>query len=182
MTNTDSFALAQYDFRSGTLRGSSLSLDEATLVHRGGSRLETVPLKAIAAVRIAFERDMSTLGWAIFLLVVAYFVSMAAAPLAGLAESLAKGVRGDGAASVQDVASIMIATFRGLGAAARMLPTISNALSMAGIAMLLIGLWGRTTLTLTLAAVEREYAVRGRNRRLFDFAEALCARLAEPRY
>jgi hypothetical protein len=178
--NRDSFALAQYDFRSGSLRGSSLSLDEATLMHRGGSRLETVPLKAIAAVRIAFERDMNQLGWAIMLFVVAYLVSMAAAPLAGLAESLATRVRGDGAASVQDVASIMIATFRGLGAAAHMLPTLSNLLGIVGIALLAIGLWGRTTLTLTLAAVEREYAVRGRNRRLFDFAEALCERLAEP--
>jgi len=179
---TDSFALAQYDFRSGSLRGSSLSLDETTLIHRGGSRLETVPLKAIAAVRIAFERDMNKLGWAIVLLVVAYLVSMASGPLAGLAESLATRVRGDGAASVQDIASVMIATFRGLAAAAGMLPTLSNLLGIVGIALLAIGLWGQTTLTLTLAAVERAYVVRGRNRRLFDFAEALCERIAEPGY
>jgi len=91
-------------------------------------------------------------------------------------------MRDDGAASLQGVASVMIATFRGLGAAARSLPTISNLLGMVGIVLLVIGLWGRTTLTLTLAAVEREYAVRGRNRRLFEFAETLCERLAEPAF
>ena len=179
--NDDSSELARYEFRSGLMRGSALELDAATLMHRGGSRLETVPLRAIAAVRIAFERDTRKIGWAVVLLVLAYLVSLAANPLAGLAEALATRIRGDGAASVQDIASIMIATFRGLGAAARMLPTISNVLGMAGIVLLAIGLWGRTTLTLTLSAVEREYAVRGRNRRLFDFAETLCQRLAETR-
>jgi len=177
---TDSFALAQYDFRSGLLRGSSLSLEESTLMHRGRACLETVPLKAIAAVRIAFERDMNKIGWAIFLLVVAYLVSLAAAPLVALAETLATRVRGDGAGSVQAIADVMIATFNGLVVAARLLPKLSNLLGAVGIVFLVIGLWGRTTLTLTIAAVEREFAVRGRNRRLFDFAETLCERLAGP--
>ena len=180
--NTDSPALAQYDFRSGLLRGSSLSLDEATLMHRGRSRLETVPLKAIAAVRIAFERDLNKIGWAIVLFLIAWAISSVAPWLTDKAEALAGGMRDDGAASLQGVASVMIATFRGLGAAARSLPTISNLLGMVGIVLLVIGLWGRTTLTLTLAAVEREYAVRGRNRRLFEFAETLCERLAEPAF
>lgn len=177
----DSFGSAQYDFRSGPLRGSSLTLNDATLMHRGRSRLETVPLQAISAVRIAFERDLGTIGWAIVLLIVAYGVSAVSGPLAGLADSLATGVRGDGAASVQDIASIMIATFRGLGTAARMLPGFAKLIGAIGVVLLAVALWGRTTLTVTLAAVERNYAVRGRNRRLFDFAEVLCERIAEPR-
>jgi hypothetical protein len=181
MNPDDSFGSAQYDFRSGPLRGSTLSLGESTLMHRGRSRLETVPLQAISAVRIAFERDTGKIGWAIVLLIVAYGISAASAPLAGLADSLATGVRGDGAASVQDIASIMIATFRGLGAAARLLPSFADLIDVIAIAMLAVGLWGRTTLSVTLSAVERQYVVRGRNRRLFDFAEVLCERIAEPR-
>ena len=181
MKPDDSFGSARFDFRSGPLRGSALTLDQATLMHRGGSRLETVPLAAISAVRIAFERDANKIGWAIVLLVVAWALSAAATPLAGLADSLATRVRGDGAASVQDIASIMIATFRGLSAAARMLPTLGNLIGAIGVVLLAIGLWGRTTLTLTLAAVERNYPVWGRNRRLFDFAEAISERLAEAR-
>lgn len=178
--NTDSFALAQYDFRSGSLRGSSLSLDDTTLMHRGGSRLETVPIKAIAAVRIGFERDMKQIGWAIVLLLIAYCVSAVAPWLAGKAQAAADGLRSDGAASLKDIANVMVATFHGLAAAANMLPSLSKLLSAIGIVLLVIALWGRTTLTVTLAAVERNYAVRGRNRRLFDFAETLCERVAEP--
>ena len=181
MNTEERFAHARYDFSSGLLRGSSLALEDALLLHRGSAQLETVPLNAISAVRIAFERDVNKIGWAIVLLIVAFAVSAAAAPLAGLADSLATRVRGDGAASVQDIASIMIATFRGLSAAARLLPTLANLIGMVAIALLAIGLWGRTTLTLTLSAVERHYAVRGRNRRLFDFAEVLSERLAEAR-
>ena len=181
MNSDDSFGNAHYDFRSGPLRGSSLALSAEALMHRGRSRLETVPLQAISAVRIAFERDANKVGWAIVLVIVAYAVSAAAAPLAELAESLATRVRGDGAASVQDIASIMIATFHGLGAAARMLPSFAKVIGAIGIVMLAIGLWGQTTLTLTLSAIERHYVVRGRNRRLFDFAEVLSERIAEPR-
>lgn len=181
MNSDDRFGTVRFDFRFGPLRGSSLLLDEATLTHRGGSRFETVPLQAISAVRIAFERDTNRIGWAIFLLIVAYALSAASAPLAGLADSLATRVRGDGAASVQDIASIMIATFRGLGSAARMLPGLAKLIGAIGIVVLAVGLWGRTTLTVTLSAVERHYAVRGRNRRLFDFAELLSERIAEPR-
>jgi len=181
MNSDDRFGTVRFDFRFGPLRGSSLLLDEATLTHRGGSRFETVPLQAISAVRIAFERDTNRIGWAIFLLIVGYALSAAAAPLAGLADSLATRVRGDGAASVQDIANIMIATFRGLGAAARMLPALGNLVGAIGIVLIAIALWGRTTLTLTLAAVERPYVVWGRNRRLFDFAEAISERLADAR-
>jgi hypothetical protein len=181
MNSDDSFGNAHYDFRSGPSRGSSLSLGPETLMHRGRSQLETVPLQAISAVRIAFERDAHKIGWAIVLLIVAYAVSSVSAPLAGLAESLATRVRGDGAASVQDIASIMIATFHGLSAAARMLPTFAKLIAAIGVVVLAIGLWGQTTLTLTLSAIERHYVVRGRNRRLFDFAEVLSDRIAEPR-
>jgi len=179
MNTDDSFGSVRFDFRWGALHGSALTVEQGVLTHRGGSRLETVPLHSISAVRIAFERDTNKIGWAIVLLLVAWALSAVSAPLAGLAESLAGGVRGDGAASVQDIASIMIATFRGLGAAARLLPTIGNLIGAIGVVLLVVGLWGRTTLTLTLAAVERQYAVWGRSRRLFDFAEVISERVAD---
>lgn len=179
MNPDDSFGNVRFDFRLGALRGSTLALEQGVLTYRAGARLETVPLRAISAVRIAFQRDTNKIGWAIVLLLVAWGLSAAAAPLAGLAESLAGGVRGDGAASVQDIASIMIATFRGLGAAARLLPTLGNLVGAIAVVLLAVGLWGRTTLTLTLSAVERHYAVWGRNRRLFDFAEVISERVAD---
>jgi hypothetical protein len=49
----------------------------------------------------------------------------------------------------------------------------------AGAAALLVFFWlGRTTLTLSFAAVERDYAVRGRNAFMVQFAELVAAQLA----
>lgn len=172
---------SRFDFERGPLAGTTLALHEHVLVHRGPGMLETVPLAAIAALRIAYRRDEARICWAVALLVLALGLWALAGPLAGYASSAAGEIvtqaKNESAGGGQGVASALLATFRGLEAAARLLPVVASALAAAGIALGVLGWWGTTTLTLTLAAVERDYSVRGRNGMLYDFAEALSDRL-----
>jgi len=171
----------RFDFERGPLSGTTFALHENVLVHRGSAMLETIPFTAIAAVRISYSRDATRIGWAIVLIVIALCVWAAASPLAALAASagveMTGQVRGDVAAGGQGMASALVATFRGLEFAARVLPVVAGAFLLAALILGGLGLWGATTLTLTLAAVEREYSVRGRDGMLYDFAEALSDRL-----
>ena len=76
---------------------------------------------------------------------------------------------------------MLLAVFNALGGFASILPALALAFA-AGAAALLVLFWlGLTTLTLSFAAVERAYAVRGRNGTFADFAATLGERLAARR-
>ena len=169
----------RFDFRSGPLRGTTLALQEGVLTHRGTGRIEAVPLRGISAVRVAFERDGARMQRALILFAVAAVLYAASAPLASLAAGWATEIASQLKGSGGVVGSALLAVFRGLQAAAKLLPTLGHAFAAWGAVLLVLGWWGTTTLTLTLAAVERDYSVRGRNLMLFDFAEALSDRLLE---
>lgn len=173
--------ISTFEFTSGAMRGSHLSLYSGCLVHRGDTGLETVPLHAIAAARVAFERDARKLGWGVALLAVALVLLALASPLAslagGAAGEVAAQLRAEASSGGQGVAGALLAIFRFLERLAKLLPTVAFAAALGGLALFLLGWFGRTTLTLTLAAVERAYAVRGRNPMLFDFAESLSERI-----
>jgi len=170
---------ARFDFRSGPMRGTSLALQSGVLTHRGSGRIEAVPLRGISAVRVAFERDGDRMQRAVVLFVIALVLYAASAPLADLAAGWAAEIGSQLKGGGGVVGSGLLAVFRGMQAAAKLLPTIGNAFAAWGAVLLVLGWWGSTTLTLTLAAVERDYSVRGRNLMLFDFAEALSDRLLE---
>jgi hypothetical protein len=172
--------LAEFEFRSGALRGSTLTLYPNRLVHRGGDESESVPLAHLAAVRIAFAREPAKLGWAIALVALALVLAALAGPLQGFAAAAAAEVATHARPQSPGggVSALLLESFRVLGAAAALLPALAAALAACAAALgALYGL-GVTTLTLTLAAVERAFPVRGRSRPLFDFAEDLSRELA----
>lgn len=168
--------IAEFEIASGTQRGSCLTLYANRLVHHGGDAMEAVPLAQLAAVRVAFERDARKLNWGIALLVCALILAAVSGPLQSGIGALAAGIKEHAGRESLDAA--LLASFSALGGLARLLTPLAAAVA-AGAAALLIFFWlGRTTLTLSFAAVERDYAVRGRNPFLIQFAELVAAQLA----
>jgi hypothetical protein len=99
-----------------------------------------------------------------------------AGPLQSGFGALAAGVREHSGRESLD--AVLLASFAALGGLARLLPALASALAVFAVALLAFFWLGQTTLTLSFAAVERAYAVRGRNRLLVEFADTLAERLA----
>ncbi|MGA8007659.1 MAG: hypothetical protein WCA17_16345, partial [Burkholderiales bacterium] len=76
--------ITSFDFTSGPLRGTHLILLPGSLLHRGGVFLETIPLHAVAAIRIAFVRSARQLAWGGALVLIALILIAVSAPLAVL--------------------------------------------------------------------------------------------------
>jgi hypothetical protein len=168
--------LASYDVASGAQRGAHFTLYPNRLVLTGADSMETVPLAHLASVRVAFERDVNKLHWAIGLGIAALLLAMVAGPLqAWMADLSAKVAASAGRESLE---AVLLAAFGAVGHLARLLSPL--ALVLTGIAAVLLAFFwiGHTTLTLAFAATERVCAVRGRNRQLMDFADLLGERLA----
>lgn len=168
--------LAEFEIRSGAQRGSHLTLYANRLVHQGGDAMETVSLAQLAAVRVAFERDPRTLNWAVVLFAVALLLAIIASPLQRLIAAAVSKV-GD-PVRAESLDSVLLGVFNALGGLASMLPALAAALAVAAAVLLVLFWLGSTTLTLSFAATERVYAVRGRDRFLFEFSEEIADRLA----
>jgi len=169
-------AITRFDFDSGALRGSSITLYASCLVHRSDFEIETLPLAALASVRVAFERDRRRIGWGAALIILALVMVAVSGPLAAVSGSAAAEV----ATGVTGVAAALHGFFRFLEGVARALPLLAAATALGGAALAGLGWLGSTALTLTFAGGERSYPVRGRNTRLLDFAEAVAERLMLP--
>jgi len=170
-------AITRYDFTRGALRGTHFTLYASCLIHRGENHLETLPLAAIASLRVAYERDARRLGWGVALLIVALLLFAVSGPLAELAGSASAEMAAAGAAGAAGVARALQGLFRFFLAVANALPFAGGAIALAGIALGVVGWLGNTTLVLDFAGSERVYPVRGRNPGLLDFSEAVCERL-----
>ncbi|HYD56210.1 MAG TPA: hypothetical protein VEB41_04825 [Burkholderiales bacterium] len=168
-------AIASYAFRSGLRRGSQLTLYANCLVHRGPSGVETLPLYAMASIRISFERDPNRLAWGIVALLVSAVLYAISAPLAAVSDGAAADVAGAGSG----VAVALHTLFRIVAAAAGALPILAIAGALGGAALIALGWIGRTVLGLTFPGGEREYGARGRDSALFDFAEAASQKLMQ---
>jgi hypothetical protein len=168
--------LAEFEFASGAQRGSRLTLYANRLMHHGGDAMETVPLAQLASVRVAFERDPRKLNWAIGLLVVALLLVAVSGPMHGGVTALAAGIKEHSGRESLD--SLLLASFSVLGGIARSLPVLAAMLAAIAAALAALFWMGLTTLTLSFAATERFYAVRGRNPLLIQFAELVAAQLA----
>lgn len=168
--------IAEYEVRSGAQRGSRLTLHGNRLVQQGVDLMEVVPLSHLASVRVAFERDIGKLNWAIVLLVLALILASVSGPLAAWMQSLASKLTA--VPERAGLESALIATFHAVGVLARLMLPLA-ALLVGGALALAVFFWiGHTTLALSFAATERICAVRGRDRFLQDFAETLAARVA----
>lgn len=173
--------ISEYVFSGGEERGSRFTLYPGRLVHEGGESMETISLAQLSALRIEFLREPMKLKWGIIFLVLALILFAVSGPLEGLAAGASTEVAER--AQREGVSSGISAA---LGFSFRALQTVAASLSLVGIALaawavlLLVLYWnGRTMLTLALGGVEREYSVRGRDRALTGFAEAVAERLAE---
>jgi hypothetical protein len=166
-------AVTRFAFANGVLRGTNLALYPACLVHRGDDHLETLPLGAVSAVSVRFERGTRQLGWGIALVVAALLLLAIAGPL----DRFATGAATDMAKSEQGVGRALYGFFHVLMALASLLPVLALACVVGGGALCALGWIGSTTLLVSLPGSERSYRVRGRDTLLLDFAEALSERL-----
>ncbi len=168
-------AITRFDFDSGPVRGTSMTLFASCLVHRSDFELETLPLATFASVRVAFERDTRRIGWGAALIAVALLMLAISGPLAAYSASLA----GEVVAGATGVAAALQGIFRFLESMAQALPLLAAAAGLGGGALAALGWLGNTSLTLTFAGGERVYPVRGRNTRLLDFTETVVERLMQ---
>ena len=168
--------IAEFEISSGPQRGSRLTLYGSRLAYQGGDAMESVPLVHLASVGVAFERDPRKLNWAIVLLVLALILVAVSGPLQGGIAALAGNLKEH--AGRESLESLLIATFSVLGALARLLPMLAALLGVIGAALAVFFWLGLTTLTLSFAATERSYSVRGRNPFLIQFADVIAAQLA----
>lgn len=175
MTNDAPAALTRFEFTSGLQRGSHLALYPRCLVHRGESQLETLPLAAIASLRVAFLRDSRKLGWGVVLVIIALLLLTIAGPLGSAAAESANEMASGG---TQGVARALYGLFRFLEGVASLMPAAGLGCALGGAALAIFGWRGTTILTLTLGGAERVYRVRGRDTLLLDFAESVSERLA----
>ena len=141
--------------------------------------MESVPLAQLASVRVAFERDPRKLNWAVGLLLVALTLAVISAPLQSWIAATASKV-GDPARR-ESLDAVLFGVFNALGGFASILPGLAAALALAATALLVFFWLGATLLTLAFAATERNFVVAGRNRHLFDFAQAVAEQLAARR-
>jgi hypothetical protein len=166
-------AIARFAFTSGPKRGSHLTLYANCVIHRSEHELETIPLAAVASVRVAFERDPNRLAWGVVAVLVAFVLFAISSPLATVSDAAAADVAGN----PSGVAAALHGLFRIIGAAARALPFVALACGLGGAALAVLGWLGVTVLSLAFPGGERAYLVRGRNTPLIDFAEAISQKL-----
>jgi hypothetical protein len=169
-------AVAQFAFASGELRGTQLALYPSCLVHRGENHVETLPLAAMSAVSIAFQRDARKLGWGIALGVGALLLLAVAAPLGTFASKGAQPAQ-----EGQVLAQFLYLFYSLLEALASLFPVAALACVLGSAALCTLGWLGTTTLAVSLPGAARVYVVRGRDTLLLDFAETLGERLASGR-
>jgi len=156
--------------------GSQLTLYQNRVVHEGGGALEIVPLAHLASVRVAFERDARKLNWAFVLLLVALALLIASGPLLGWSTAAAARVAEN--ARRESLDAVLLASFGAIAGLARLLPLLAGLLGAIAAALGALFFLGGTALTLSFAAAQRVFAMRGRNRQLVEFAQAIGEQLA----
>ncbi len=166
--------VASFDFPSGPLRGTQLTLYASRLLHHGVGHMESLALGAIAAVHVGYERDAWRIGWGVTQILVALVLFALFRPLGAFAARAGAEV-----ADGQAVGQLLRAAMSALEALAGLLPVIAAALLAWGGTLIAFGWLGTTLLVLTLPVAERVYAVRGRNHLLAEFAELLAERVAQ---
>jgi hypothetical protein len=168
--------IASYDVPSGMQRGARFTLFANRLVFVSADVTETISLAHLAAVRVAFERDVRKLNWAIALVVVALILASLSGPLASWMAALAAKLTA--APEREGLENVLIAAFSAIGALARLMMPVAVLVAGGAIALAVFFWIGRTTLTLSFAATERDCRVRGRDAQLVSFADFLGEQLA----
>jgi len=168
--------IAAFEIASGPQRGARFTLYANRLVLAGNDAVETIPLAHLASVRVAFERDMRKLNWAIGMLALALVFAVVSGPLQSWMIDLGSKVAAS--AGRESLEGVLIAVFGAVRVFARLLFPTALLLGAGAVALLVYFWLGQTALTLAFAATERVCAVRGRDPQLVDFADLLGERLA----
>lgn len=168
--------LTEFEFASGELRGARLALHGNRLVQWGGDATETVVLAQVASVRVAFERDGRKLAWGLVLGAGALALFLASGPLRRWLG--AEAGRGGDVGRADALDGFLHGVLNAFGLVASLLPGVAAALALVAAALLAYYWLGMTTLTLAFGATERVFSMRGRNRQLAAFGEAVGERLA----
>lgn len=167
-------AVASFDFPSGPLRGTQLTLTATRLLHHGVDFMESLALGAIAAVSVGYRRDTQRIGWGATLVLVALLLFALFRPLSTFAAGLGAEV-----ADGQAIGQLLRVVLRALELFAGLMPLIAAALLAWGGTLAVFGWKGATILVLNLPGLERTYEVRGRSHLLRDFAELLAERVSK---
>lgn len=167
-------AVATYDFASGPLRGTQLTLTATRLLHHGIGHMESLALGAIAAVSVGYQRDTQRTGWGVTLMLIALVLFALFRPLGTFAAGVGAEV-----ADGQAIGQLLRVVMRALELFAGLLPLVAAAFLAWGGTLVAFGWKGSTTLVLNLPGLERVYEVRGRNHLLQDFAELLAERVSK---
>lgn len=175
--------IADYHFLRGAWRGTQFSLLDARLLHLGVDLTESISLRAISSVRVAFERNTQRIGWGAAIVFAALFVLLLAGPFRSfIAHSLADvgaQIAKDGA-QASAVAQFLEAALHALRIVAAAMPFAALALAAWGVFLVATGWVGQTSLVLVLPATEREFRVPGRDQVLIDFADLVAESAASP--
>lgn len=172
MSEESPAALSRFEFTSGLHRGAHLALYPTCLVYRSEFQLETMALARMAALKVAFERDSRRLGWGAGLIGAALLLLALAAPLGIFAGREAAEL-----ASGAGVSRALYGFFRAIEVLAALMPAAALLCALGGAALAVLGWRGYTVLTVSLGGSERQFAVRGRDTLLLDFAEMVTDRL-----
>jgi len=159
--------LARFDLPDGTF----LTLHRSSLVHSGGSHLETLPLAAVQMLRVGFERNERRIGWGVTFMLVALVLYAVSGPLLGWASS---AVADTGTAQG---ARFLYLLLRALEAIASLLPVLAAAAAIGGVALIYFGWRGATVMQVSLSGFERSFATRGRDTLMLQFAATVSERL-----
>lgn len=171
----DDDPLASCDFSSGELRGTTLSLYPANLVHSGADFSESMRLDHVGALRIGFERDFGRMTRGGLLLVAAVLVLAVFRPLQGLVAS----ALGELTSQQPGGSAFLIGALHAIDFAVGLLPVLAAGFVLWAATGLAFGWIGSTALVVVIAPSERVFRTRGRNEALFEFAGRIDARLDE---
>ena len=134
-------AITRFDFTSGPSRGTHITLYPTCLVHRGDAGLETIALDTLAAVRVQFQRNLGSIGWAAALLVLALVLFAISGPLASVAAAAAAEL----ASATSGVAAALHGVLRVVEAVANALPGLAFIVLLGAAALAALGFIGHVS-------------------------------------
>ena len=167
----NSAPLANFEFLSGELRGSTLSLLPARLVHSGTDFTDTLQLDHVGALRVAFERDFGRITRGGLLLLAAVALLAIYRPV----QSLLAATFGELATQSQGSSAFLLAALHAVEFGVGLLPLLAAGLVLWAGAWLALGWIGNTVLVVVVTPVEKVFATRGRDVALFEFAQSVDA-------
>jgi hypothetical protein len=169
------------------LGGGSAVLTERRLVVASRAGEDSVALAHIAAVRVRYERALGAIAVGATLILAALILFAVTSPLRTLILNQSVGLQSaatqERAASPDGAGGIVVAVQKVLEATASVVgafPVAAWLLLIVGIARIVLGVIGRTVVTIAAGGAEVAFARRGNSRPLHDFVAEVGRQLPGP--